>query len=87
MKEKLSLNLDEMLLEDVKKHLEDYGNLCKERESDDYAEINCDVKRLCYDIVSVISDYLQSNNIPAVYVKTAEITSLGYKTVYRHLNR
>ena len=86
MRKKLTLNLDEKILEDVKKHLEEYAKDCEAYGSEDYAEINCDVKRLCYDIVSEISDYLRCHDIPAVYVKTAEITCLGYKTVYRHLN-
>ena len=86
MREKLSLNLDEMLLEDVKNHLNDYANRCKECESEDYAEINCNVDELAVGIVVLLTDYLRSHNLPSVITKAAEIAGLDRKTVYNYLH-
>lgn len=82
---KQTLSLDELLLEDAKKHLKEYAKLCDENECDDYAEINCDLKLLNVGILQEIRNYLLKNGSPSVYTKTAEITCLGRKTVYRHL--
>ena len=85
-REKLSLNLDELLLEDAKKHLEEYGKRCKECGSEDYSEINCDVDELVVNLVEEIVNFLRSHDMPSVYTKAAEIVGLGRKTVYRYLN-
>ena len=86
MKEKLSLNLDELLLEDAKKHLEEYAKKCKECESEDYAEINCIIDEFAVKLVEEITDYLRSHNMPSVYTKAAEIVGVDRKTVYRYLH-
>ena len=80
--EKHALNLDEMLLEDAKRHLNDFATTYP----DEYDEINCDLKQLRVEIVHEISNYLLKNGSPSVYAKTAEITCLGRKTIYRHLH-
>jgi len=80
--EKHALNLDEMLLEDAKRHLNDFATTYP----DEYDEINCDLKWLTQTLVRLIFNYLKDHKRRDCTAKTSEITLLGRKTVYNHTN-
>ena len=87
MKERLSLNLDELLLEDAKKHLEDYAKMCKECKSEDYAEIICDLKFLSTEIVREVYDYLLKHKSGALLTNTAKITGYSRMGIHKQLKK
>ena len=84
---KQALNLDELLLEDAKNHLEEYANFCDTNECDDYAEINCDLKWLAIMLVRQVYVYLGKRKCKKSTITTARITGIRERTVYNYVNK
>ena len=79
--EKHALNLDEMLLEDAKRHLNEFATTYP----DEYDEINCDLKQLNTKIVHMLCDYLNKHQSPSIKAKVAGFTGLSRRGVYYFL--
>jgi len=84
---KQALNLDELLLEDAKKHLKEYAKLCDESGCDDYAEINCDLKWLAIMLVRLVYVYLGKQKCKKSTATTARIACIRERTVYNYVNK